>query len=534
MNIAELLVEAAARAPERPAIVQALRGRERVVSFGELDQRSRRVATLFQREGLTPGAGILGLLPMGIDLYVVMAAALRAGLVAVFVDPAAGREHLKTCLGLFPVKALVVSWKAWLLRMLWPELRSVGTLFVAGRVVPGATGLAQARDLPPLDRIEPCAPDTPAVLTFTSGSTGRPKGALRTHGLLLATHRALVAHLPPVADGMDLATLPMLVFTNLAAGVTSLIPPVDLRYPGSIDGASVATEIQRRRPTTTLASPAFLERIADASLERGVSLDSLLRIATGGAPVFPRVIDKLARVAPRAEILSIYGSTEAEPMAVLPHREIGDQERAAMLRGEGLLAGRPIKELELRIVADRRGTRAGPSTAAELETETLPPGSAGEIIVSGAHVLPGYLGGVGDDENYFHVDGRRWHRTGDGGCLDQAGRLWLVGRCAARVADARGILYPFSVEAALAMRESFARTAFLAHEGRRLLVVESRRRVDAAARQALARHVPWALVDDVIVVERIPVDRRHNAKVDYPALTALLRRRLAADGAKAR
>ena len=64
----------------------------------------------------------------------------------------------------------------------------------------------------------------------------------------------------------------------------------------------------------------------------------------------------------------------------------------------------------------------------------------------------------------------------------------------------------------------------VAHRGKRVLAVEyfdGRRGGDVAAiRAALA----WAAFDEVRVVRTVPVDARHNAKVDYPALAKLLDR----------
>jgi len=45
-------------------------------------------------------------------------------------------------------------------------------------------------------------------------------------------------------------------------------------------------------------------------------------------------------------------------------------------------------------------------------------------------VLRGYLNGEGDEETKFKVENEIWHRTGDAGCLDSAGRLWLADRTA--------------------------------------------------------------------------------------------------------
>jgi hypothetical protein len=69
------------------------------------------------------------------------------------------------------------------------------------------------------------------------------------------------------------------------------------------------------------------------------------------------------------------------------------------------------------------------------------------------------------------------------------------------------------------------RTAFVQHQGGRLLVVELQDPSPDSAVGALRERLEWAHLDDLRVVARIPVDKRHNAKVDYPALTRLLNRR---------
>src|SRR5262249_35984235 len=134
----------------------------------------------------------------------------------------------------------------------------------------------------------------------------------------------------------------------------------------------------------------------------------------------------------------------------------------------------------------------------------------------------GYLHGTGDEETKFRVDGAVWHRTGDAGYLDERGRLWLLGRCVARIHDDRGDLYPFAAETAVYQDERVRRAAMVAHHGRRVLAVEfyeGQRGVDLAARRA---PLAWTQLDGVRVCRRIPVDKRHNAKIDYPSLYRLL------------
>ena len=339
--------------------------------------------------------------------------------------------------------------------------------------------------------VEPCDPDTPAIITFTSGSTGEPKAAVRTHGFLIAQHRALVESLALAPGEIDLCTLPIFLLANLASGVTSVIPDADLRAPGAIDPAPVDAQIRAMRPTRTVASPAFVARLVDHAVRHGGQLDTFRRIYTGGAPVFPEMLDAIAAVAPDASVVAVYGSTEAEPIAEIDRRDISADDRAAMTRGAGLLAGRPVSSIQLRILPDRWGTPVGPWTVADLERDTLGPDEVGEIVVTGEHVLSGYLDGHGDEETKITVGERVWHRTGDAGYLDAQGRLWLLGRCSAKANDSDGVLYPFAVECAAGAVAGVGRTAFVMHRGRRILAAEVHG--DAAAvRAELMDRLAWA------------------------------------------
>jgi len=141
--------------------------------------------------------------------------------------------------------------------------------------------------------------------------------------------------------------------------------------------------------------------------------------------------------------------------------------------------------------------------------------------------LRGYLNGTGDSETKIRVGSQIWHRTGDAGYLDPNSRLWLMGRCSARISDRRGTLYPFAVEAAAQAIDGIARAALIAHDGARLLAIEldratndDIRRIESTVHETLA----WAHLDSIIRLDAIPVDRRHNAKVDYIVLRKKLAR----------
>ncbi len=527
MNIVEMLRVQSRTRPDGAAIVEARRGRANVFTFSELARASAQAAALMRRSGLEPGDAVLVMYPMSAEMYIALLAIFQLGLVAVFLDLSAGRDHIERCCALYPPKGMIASSRAHLLRVLSPSMRAIPVKFAVGCPVPGAVWWGSARRLATYEGIHRSGSETRALLTFTSGSTGRPKAAVRTHGFLLAQHRALVQGLGLGPDEIDLITLPMFVLANLASGVTSVMPDADVRHPGSIDPVPFVRQIVAHQPTRTAASPGLLERVADHCLQRRLTLPQLRRIFVGGAPVFPRLLGKLQSVAPRAEIVAVYGSTEAEPIAKIAHHEVGAGEIAAMLGGRGLLAGPPVSSIELRILRDQWGTPIGPFTGAEFSAVCQPAGERGEIVVSGAHVLPGYLNGTGDDETKFTVEGTRWHRTGDAGYVDEQGRVWLLGRCAARIDDMHGTIYPFTVECPATHYAGVHRAALIGQDGRRVLAIQPERgaTVDLGG---LKEAVAWACIDEMQLHGNIPVDRRHNAKIDYPALQEILTRSRAA------
>lgn len=522
MNIVEVLTAWTTERPDAPALIVGSGRRARTISFAGLDHVSARVASMLEGAGVGAGDAVLIFHPMSIELYAILLGVFRMGATAMFLDPSAGREHIERCCALGNPRALVASAKAHLLRVVSPALRRIPVKFSIGAWMPGARRFGASDRCAPRVTIESAAADTPALLTFTSGSTGEPKAAIRSHGFLLAQHAALVRSIALEPGEIDLATLPVFVLANLGSGVTSVVPDADLRRPGAIAPGPVVAQIAERSVGRAAASPAFFERIVEYCEAHSSTLDGLRKLYTGGAPVFPRLLDRLQRVAPRAEVVAVYGSTEAEPIAEIGFDAITDGDRCSMREGKGLLSGPPVDEIDLRILPDRWGEELGPFSGDDFEKMSLGSGSTGEIVVAGDHVLRGYLGGRGDRETKFTVDGRVWHRTGDAGYLDGDGRVWLMGRCSARVEDECGRLYPFAVECAVSEDARIRRAAFLEHRGARVLVVETGD--GNLDRTAIEAALAWASIDDVCVVARIPVDKRHNAKIDYPALRALVDR----------
>jgi acyl-CoA synthetase (AMP-forming)/AMP-acid ligase II len=522
MNIAEVLRHQAHSRPNAIAIRDTLRGREREWTFAQLEEASARTASLLRSKELKLGDHVLVFVPISAELYIALAAVFRLGLVATFLDPSAGRQHINDCCERVVPQAFIGTAESHLLRIMSPALRRIPRHFTTNFPVPSAISLHRAARLEPDGDIVPCDERTPALLTFTSGSTGRAKAMVRTHGFLLQQHRVLEKNLKLQDGEGELSTLPIFVLANLASGVTSIIPDVDLGRPGSVDAARIIPQIHLHSPIRAAASPAFFERLCDYCESHKVTLPSLKAVYTGGAPVMTQLMRRLQNVAPQADIVAVYGSTEAEPIAHLAHKEISDGDCAAIRDGKGLLAGVPVEEIQLQIVPDRWGTPLGPFTGSQFQALLMPSSAIGEIVVSGAHVVQGYLHGQHEEETKFRVDGTVWHRTGDAGYLDEGGRLWLVGRCAARLHDKRGVIYPFQVECAAQEFALVERAAFVAHGEQRVLVVQPTAARAKVNIEKIVETLSWACIDKVVVVKQLPLDKRHNAKIEYSALHKLL------------
>ncbi len=177
--------------------------------------------------------------------------------------------------------------------------------------------------------------------------------------------------------------------------------------------------------------------------------------------------------------------------------------------GRGVCVGHPVDGVRLRIEPLEGGD-----------------GEMGEIVVSAPWQSLGYDGLWATTDRARTVDeqGVEWHRTGDVGRLDAAGRLWVEGRLAHVVATADGPVTPVPLEIA-AETATGARCAVTgvgpAGCAQVVVVVEQEGKaglagtdLDTTVRGALA---PQALAA-VLTVPALPVDRRHNSKIDRARL----------------
>jgi olefin beta-lactone synthetase len=513
-SLAARLADRARQHPDRTAIVEYRRGRARRTSFGELAAQAAHTAARLHAHGVVPGDRVLLFVPMSAALYVALLGCMHAGAAAVFVDAWADRRRLEAAVRVARPVAFIGTWKAELLRLVSPSIRRIGIRLRAGRVSTAWHGRAEPVTV---------TPDHPALITFTTGSTGPAKAAARSHGFLWAQHLALARHLDLREDDVDMPTLPIFVLNNLALGVASVLPDFDPRRPADIRPAAVWSQIHAEGVTTTSGSPAFYDRLLAWGEARNERLP-VRALFTGGAPVLPPLARRLRDgVAGAAHVL--YGSTEAEPISGI---EAGELLRADADDGGmgGVCVGRPDPGVDLRIL--RAADHPIDASAGSLATLEVARGETGEVVVTGPHVLSGYL----DDpeaERWSKIhDGRRvWHRTGDGGRLDRAGRLWLMGRVRERVRRDGGVWWSLPPEVGALRHPAVRHAAYLGvadpvRGQRAVLCVECRTGITDADRAEVVRLAGPSPVDELRVVRAIPRDPRHASKTDTEALRRAL------------
>lgn len=457
---------------QRTAIIE---GSGKTASFDDLDRLARAYAAGFAARGIGRGDRVLIAMPVSICLYACLAALWRLGAVVVFPEPAMGLKGLRHAARVTHPKAFLAAGWYRLLGPLIPELRQLPLRLTPdkGADVQPAASRAISED--------------PALISFTSGSTGVPKAIVRSHAFMMAQNDAIRPLLDPGPDGArDLVAFPVFVLIGLAMGVTSVLPAWKLNRHDRVSATQIHEQIRQHRITRLLVPPVICE-----TLSRGDRLPTLDALFTGGGPVFPDTLARLAKLQPALRMVSVYGSTEAEPIAHLEYEAISANDIEQMKAGNGLLAGEPVPLVDVQLVD-------------------------GEILVAGAHVNDSYLDASQNAETKVKQGERIWHRTGDAGQFDAQGRLWLLGRHTAQVAG----LYPFAVETAARFWPGADRSALTAVAGRPVLVISG-----DVGFLADWKHAAKGLgVDDIRHMPIIPLDSRHRSKTDYVALQQALRK----------
>lgn len=499
----------------------------RSITFGELSEQVEALAAGMGSFGIKAGDRVAVMVPPGIDLSLAVYACWRRGATLVLVDSGLGPKGMQQALVsadpdyLIGIDKALAAAKA----MRWPGRRiSVGPRSKAKTKTLGiATNLEALTKLGGVAPPQP-APDAIAAIAFTSGATGPSKGVVYRHHQIEAQRDALMALYELTPNDRLVAAFAPFALYGPTMGLTSVVPDMDVTAPGTLTAVALGEAAEAIDATLVFASPAALvNTIATADDLRPshrAAFASVRLLLSAGAPVRPELLRSAIELFPNASAHTPYGMTETLPVADI---SLADIDEAAAHDGDGVCVGLPLPTVDVMIdPLDENGRPVG--------GPTNDPEQLGEIIVRAPHAREGY------DRLWFtqHRASQPagWHRTGDIGRLDVTGRLWVGGRLGHVITTATGPLAPVRYEQQLEQLADIDAAAVVGvgPAGAQVLVgvVETGGRHDlgAASIDLIDRARAGLLGPDaqaidlaaLLVVETLPVDRRHNSKIDRSAV----------------
>ncbi|MCD4485989.1 AMP-binding protein [Chromobacterium vaccinii] len=449
-SLGEMLAQTVARYPNHTAFHNM--GRD--LSYRELDRQSARLADYLTRGlGLRAGERVALMMPNLLQYPVALYAVLRAGLVAVNVNPLYTARELHHQLADSQARAIVVlenfaqvvqearadtslqhvvvtavgdmlpAPKRWLVNA---AVRYVKKL-VPPYHLPGAVPFRRALAGGDAGRWRDArlAPDALAILQYTGGTTGLAKGAMLSHRNLLANvEQARLVLGGALLEGQTVVATPLPLYHVFALTVNCLLiarlggNSLLITNPRDLDG--LVAELARHPVNAfTGVNTLFNALTHHAGFAK---LDfSRWRVAIGGGAAVQQAVAEAWQRATGLVLLEGYGLTEASPLVSV--------NALAVERYTGTV-GMPVPgtEVELRDDAGR--------PAAD--------GEPGEVCVRGPQVMAGYWQRPEETAKVFHADG--FFATGDIGVRTADGLLKLVDRKKDMVLVSGFNVYPNEVE----------------------------------------------------------------------------------------
>ncbi|MFP5411825.1 MAG: acyl-CoA synthetase [Gammaproteobacteria bacterium] len=404
----DLLWRSARRVPDKTALVWGgLRQ-----TYAELDDTVNRTANALARRGIGKGDR-LALLSRNNHAFVVLSfAAARLGAILVPVNFMLKAAEVAYILGHSGSVALVaedsllpVASDA-LLDPAAPRVRLKAVIPEHGGAVPEGWEDAFAW-LRHADAARPevdLGDDEPLQLLYTSGTESRPKGAALSSRNLVAQYVSCIVDGEMSGDDIEVHALPLFHCAQLHCFLSPglYLGATNILLPGA-DPAAMLAAVEAERATKLFCPPTvWIALLRHPDFERR-DLSSL-RKGYYGASIMPmEIVRELSQRLPAMRLFNFYGQTEMSPVATVLRPE--DQ-----LRKLGS-AGRPAINVETRIVDD--------------EDRPVPPGTVGEIVHRGPHVMLGYWN---DEQKTAEAFRGGWFHSGDLGVFDEEGYLRVVDR----------------------------------------------------------------------------------------------------------
>ncbi|MFI5172714.1 MAG: AMP-binding protein [Chitinophagales bacterium] len=491
-NIASLFFDTAEKFPDKTAITHG----SNKITYGKLSHNISGYSNYLKEKGIGAGDRILVFIPMSIELYTVVLAIFSTGAVAVFLDEWVNKERMEQCCRVAKCKGIIAPWKIRILGLFSPELRKI-PVKLGSRTSFADTNLSLVQT----------DENDAALITFTTGTTGTPKAANRTHAFLQAQYTALNTLLPQRSQ-IDMTLLPIVLLLNLAAGNTSIIPFLKSFKAKHFKPQRIFYQLLINKVESIIFSPYYLIELARYMSSNNLELPDLKHIISGGGPLFPGDVKLICNTFNSTDFLIVYGSTEAEPIAHFDAHYF--LQRNDISLKEGLFVGKVDDHSMVKIIP----------VAEHIVTEIneLSLNSVGEIIVSGDHVLTSYF----NSDDAFRLNkipdmGTIWHRTGDAGFINSSNELFLVGRCKQIIHFDDKVYYPFLIEQELKELSGVKFGTIVMKNNIPLVIIQKEPEADENKIIGLMEYTPFKSLK-ILFVKKIPMDKRHNTKIDHDLL----------------
>jgi long-chain acyl-CoA synthetase len=443
-TIAVLVEAAAARYPERPAVLHKQDGEWRETTFAEVRAIVSEIGRGLIDLGLAPGERVCILAGTRPEWTYADFAITSARLVVVPIYPTNSPEECAWVAGNSEARAIVCEdatqlAKIQAVRDELPELRHLITIEAADGAVSLEQLRARGRERPSREldeRARAVTPEDPFTFIYTSGTTGPPKGCVLSHG----NYRAILDMAEQVTSITDEEGEVTYLFLPLAHAFALLIQLLSFDLGGAIayyggDTKQIVPELVEVKPTYLPSVPRIFEKI--------------YTLVTANAPA--EWLAHAVEVGSRVRDLEILG----EPVPEDLRREFAEADEALFAKVRAAFGGRvrqatsgaaPIASEILEFfwacgvpVLEGYGMTETSTAATHSSPEEHRWGSVGkampgveiriaedgEVLLRGANIFQGYY--KNDDASFGAViDG--WLHTGDLGRLDEDGYLFITGR----------------------------------------------------------------------------------------------------------
>ena len=534
-NVGMALSETARRMPDAIAVAEPRQGKKEngrlvytKISFADLETKSNQIALGVQQLGIKPGSRLALMVPPGIEFVSYVFGLFKAGIVTILIDPGMGRKNMIRCLSEAAPRGIVGIRKAQLARCVFrrhfPDAKSnilVGRGFWPGCYSGQRFELLDARKFLPVEQSR----EAPAAIIFTTGSTGPPKGVLYRHRIFLEQTRQIRDYFQIRPGSVDVSGFPLFALFNAAMGTTTVFPEMDATRPAEVDPRNILDAVEHFQADQSFGSPALWNTVSTFCEANHLSLPSIRRVLTAGAPVPPHVLDRVKRmIHPDGEVYTPYGATESLPVACNSATEILSETSRGTENGLGTCVGKKFPDINWKVI--QISDQPIPSID---DASCAPPGEIGELIVRGGVVSDQYVTQTEANEQHKISDGQGfWHRMGDVGYLDEDDRFWFCGRKSHRVRTSRGTLFTIPVEGVINQHHKVYRSALvgLGKPGNQVPVVvvepwpedyspsrANQQELLASIRQLAQDHTKTSEVEHFLVRKKLPVDIRHNSKI---------------------